>query len=110
MRLKENLKYYLNSKGITAAELSRQCSKSGLAVPKATISGWMAGGSVRKLDMLFAVSRILNISVDDLLFSDPAIQKKKTTSISPNTVTDLFLAEDLCVRGKFEILIRRIKD
>jgi transcriptional regulator with XRE-family HTH domain len=61
--LKSRLKTLLQSRGITAAELSR---RSG--VPKQVISIWLTGVEPRKLTHLKRVADSLGVTIDDLCF------------------------------------------
>ena len=107
MKLRENLKQILALRDMSAAELSRQCkSKAGKAVPKATISHWLSGGSVRNLDSIHAVSRVLGVTVDELLFGDPKNASKSEPSLFDLLVTD---QSDGWLAGRFEIKLRRLK-
>jgi len=110
MRLKENLKHYLALKEISAAQLSRKCkSDAGISVPKATISNWLAGGSVRRMDSLYAVSRVLGVSVDELLFGQP--EQKKVKSKDKNSIIDMLIdGKDGWLSGRFEIRLRKLRD
>lgn len=107
MRLKENLKHYLALREMSAAALSRACQQHGVNVPKATISNWLAGGSVRNLDSIYIVSRVLRVSVDDLLFGDPSEREVLEASRS-DKVLDV-LMDDAPISGVFAITIRRVK-
>lgn len=111
MKLKENLKFYLTARGMSAAELSRTCKlKTGVNVPKATISNWLAGGAVRNLEAVHSVSRVLSVSVDDLLFGDPT--RSQTKKNQGGTVLDLLITDQSegWLTGRFEIKLRRLKD
>jgi transcriptional regulator with XRE-family HTH domain len=108
MRFKDNLRHYLQARQMTAAELSRRCKDHGIPVGKATISGWLAGASVRNMDLLFVVSRVLGVTVDELLFGDPS-QRPPEQQTKSNKMLDLLFEDDAWVSGRFEIKVRRLK-
>ena len=65
MKLKEQLKYYLESREMTAAQLSQ---KSGLS--QKVLSLWFNGAEPRKLSQIKIVADTLGKSVDNLCFGD----------------------------------------
>jgi transcriptional regulator with XRE-family HTH domain len=65
MNLKCNLRQRMEEKDMTASQLARKSS-----VPVQRISDWLGGRSVRNLDQLRRVARVLEVSIDELLFGD----------------------------------------
>ena len=65
MKVKKQLSYYLELRGLTASDLSRM---SG--VPKQRISDWLGGVIPRDIQSLKKVTDVLSITIDDLCFGD----------------------------------------
>lgn len=61
MSLTKSLRRILNDKGITVAQLSRMSQ-----VPAKTIYHWLAGQQPRKMEHVFKICDILNVSVEEL--------------------------------------------
>lgn len=97
MKLKHQLKYYLNETGMTAAQLAR---KSG--VPKQSLSGWLTGNNPRNVMQVKKVADVLGVSVDNLLFSEGKEKTEKLTSLDS-------ILDDQWVGGFFEVKLRRVK-
>ena len=77
MGLKENLTYYMELKGVSAAQLARTSS-----TPKQRISAWLTGKTARNLNHLKRVADTLDVTVDDLLFRTP-VKSGRTMSTGP---------------------------
>ena len=58
----KNLKKAIKAKGYTQTRLSKQAK-----IPFETISTWVIGKSVPRLDSLVLVANVLEISIDELL-------------------------------------------
>lgn len=98
MNLKRQLRYYLEKRDLTAAQLARKAE-----VPKQSMSGWLSGNNPRDVRQVKRVADALGISLDNLLFGngeDAATSKG----------TDLgSLLGDEWLSGTFEMKIRRVK-
>lgn len=98
MNLKSQIKFYLDARGITAADLSR---RSG--VSKQTLSLWLGGSEPRKLSQVKLVAEALGVSVDHLCFGqglDPGADR----------ITELdALLGDTWIGGLFEVRFRRVQ-
>jgi transcriptional regulator with XRE-family HTH domain len=104
LRLKVQLRAYLDHFDLSAAQLAR---KSG--VSKQTLSYWLAGGEPRKLAQLHKVAQALNTSLDDLCFGEGVATQRQIQKGEP---LDLLLGSDgNWISGKFEVEIklRRLK-
>lgn len=66
LHLKGQLAFHLDYRGWTCSELSRQTG-----VPKQTLHNWLKGRVPRRINQLKSVAECLEITVDDLCFSDP---------------------------------------
>lgn len=98
MNLKKQLRYILELKGITAAELAR---RSG--VSKQVISLWLTGGHPKNIEQVKKVAEVLNTSVDHLVFGDGAdVEGQKTLEL------DALLGSEW-ISGLFEVRFRRVK-
>lgn len=89
MNLKSNLKLYLASKSMTAAELSRITK-----VPKATISDWLSGRSPKNLLHLKNIASYFEVSIDELVFGhfgSPSLNETETTDLVPFGTFDVFM-------------------
>lgn len=93
MNLKINLRFQLNQKNTTAAQLSRATN-----IPKATISDWLAGVSPKKIEQVKRVADFFNISVDELVFG--ADVKKKPHALEG-------YKEDI-ITGIYEVILRPV--
>lgn len=101
LRLKQQLKLFLEHFHLSAAELAR---RSG--VPKQTISFWLAGGEPRKIAQLRKVARAFGTSLDHLCFGD-GVNEDQTQQDEP---LNLFLGSDEgWVSGIYELKVRRVK-
>lgn len=101
MILKTQLRAYLKSKGISAAELARL---SG--VPKQSISDWLAGTSPRNIEQIKRVANVFEISLDQLLFG---VEETKSSKNEPAIDIDSLL-DGRWITGVFEVRLRKIKD
>ena len=95
MSLTKSLRRILNDKGITVAQLSRSSE-----VPAKTIYHWLAGQQPRKMEHIFKICDILNISVEELYGRPRKIQSE------PEGATHLPL--DMHA-GVYEVILRPIK-
>jgi transcriptional regulator with XRE-family HTH domain len=100
MTLKTQLRAFLKTKGMTAADLSRASN-----VPKQSISDWLAGTPPRNLDHLKRVANVFRVSIDELLFGD----KPKTESESEKVADLDSILGDQWVSGVFEVRFRRLR-
>ena len=57
-----NLKKAIKAKGFTQTRLAKQAN-----IPFETISTWVIGRSIPRLDSLILVANVLEISIDELL-------------------------------------------
>ncbi|QLY25695.1 helix-turn-helix domain-containing protein [Bdellovibrio sp. KM01] len=98
MNLKQQLKYYLKDRGITASQLSKKAS-----VPKQSLSGWLAGSNPRDVRQIKRVADVLGISIDHLMFgSGPEKGQEKVAPL------DSLIGEEW-FGGLFEVRLRRVK-
>ena len=58
----ENLKKAIKAKGFTQTGLAKQAN-----LPFETVSKWVRGKSFPRLDSLFLIANVLEISIDELL-------------------------------------------
>lgn len=98
MRLKYQLKYYLEKNELTAAQLSR---KSG--VSPQVLSTWLAGGEPKKMGQVKAVASAFNTTVDNLCFGEGDL-KEQDKSIDLESVIG-----NEWISGLFEVRLRRVK-
>lgn len=75
MILRFQLKRLLEHRGISSAELSRRAG-----VPKQSISDWLSGVEPRKLSHVRRVAQVLGITLDELCFGGPTLEKAATSS------------------------------
>jgi transcriptional regulator with XRE-family HTH domain len=100
MNLRKQLRFYLDQRSWTAASLAKKSR-----VPKASLSGWMAGKSPRDIEQLKRVCDVLDVSLDNLLFGDgPSKENENLQGIAAALVDG-----DGWISGQFEIKLRRIK-
>lgn len=92
MSLAQNLKRIMQTKGVTAYQLSKAAQ-----VPKSNIHSWLQGQSSVNLRQLRAVARVLGVSVSLLAYGeeDPA-------SVEPKEVLEQIF------RGDVRVTIERI--
>jgi transcriptional regulator with XRE-family HTH domain len=100
-RLRQNLTSLLKDRRITAAQLSKT---TGIA--KQVLSDWMSGGRPRHLEQLFVVSKILNVTLEALCFSESPLLA--VTPFSQPGQNHTWTGDEL--RGQYEVYLRRIKD
>lgn len=98
MTLKSQLKYYIELRGLTAAELSR---RSG--VSKQVLSSWLAGAEPKKISQIKKVCAVLQTSLDHLLYGTGQDDESQRV-----TEMDALLG-DSWIGGVFEVKFRRIK-
>jgi transcriptional regulator with XRE-family HTH domain len=98
MNLKNQLRCYLDIRGMTATELAR---KSG--VSKQVISLWLSGAEPKKVAQIKKVAASLGTTVDHLCFGDG-----RDESVQKVTELDALLG-DGWVSGLFEVRFRRVK-
>ena len=96
MKLKEQIQYYLNVRGMTATELSR---RSG--VPRQNISNWLMNQKPKDVEQVKRVADIFQVSLDHLLFGEP-----KPMETNKNTYPEF----EHLMNGRFEIRIKKIGD
>lgn len=97
MNLKQQIKLFLKTRGMTAIQLSRA---SG--VPDATIADWLAGRSPRNLDQVKKVADVFGVSIDHLVYGEGLAKEDKITDIDA-------LLGDGWIGGVFEVRLRRLK-
>lgn len=95
MNLKNQLRFYLDSKGLTASQLAR---KAG--VPKQSISGWLAGSNPRDIKQIKKVADVLSVSVDNLVFGTGVEKNKNGFGLASDTGE--------WVSGMYELKYRRV--
>lgn len=88
MQLRKVIKRYIDEKGITASSLA---NKTG--IPKATLLGWIAGRIPRDFEQLRTLARFLEMSLEELLFDEYAIQQPQI----------LFTKSDKSGSGSFQL-------
>lgn len=99
MNLKSQLRYFLELRGLTAAELSRRSKVSAQ-----TISIWLSGGPVRDVSKAKAVADVLGTTLDNLLYgSGLPTDNDRAVEISQ------ILNEGGAIKGLFEISIKMVK-
>lgn len=98
MNLKRQLRFYLEVRGMTAAELAR---RSG--VSKQVLSSWLAGSEPKKIGQVKKVCSTLGVSLDHLVYGDGHEEENQRV-----TELDALLGDDW-VSGVFEVRFRRIK-
>ncbi len=98
MNFKKQLAILIESRVMTAAELSRRAK-----VPKQSISGWLSGSKPRDFEQVKRVADVLGVSLEELLFHSGVPNKKADTS----ELEKLVLGDDW-YSGVFEIRVRRI--
>lgn len=105
MSLSKNLKRYLDLRGWSVAEVAR---RSG--VKKSTIGEWLSGRNPRKLADLKKVALVLDVEggIDELIFGEPPNGSKKKKEA--DLIATLFDSDGHEFRGRFELVIRKLKD
>ena len=97
MKLREVLKQLLKKHDLTVAQLSRACS-----VPEKTIHNWLSGHEPKKLDQVWKVAKHFKVSMNYLCgFEEIGFAEKDPLSA---------YMEDEIYAGKFEVILRRIKN
>lgn len=98
MNLKNQLRFLLDHRGMSAADLSRKAE-----VSKQVISLWLSGAKPRNVDQIKKVADALDVTVDHLLFGDGEDREaEKITAFDT-------LTGDGWVGGIFEVKFRRVK-
>jgi len=98
MNLKKQLRHYLDTHDLSAAQLARKAS-----VPKQSLSGWLAGSNPRDVRQVKKVADALGITLDNLMFGSGSDEEsKKHTELSS-------LLGDEWIGGVFEVKFRRVK-
>ncbi len=99
MNLKQQLKFYLEHREVSASQLARKAK-----VPKQSISGWLAGSNPRDIRQIKRVADVLGVTIDHLMFgSGEDSQQSKAKSFDA-------LIDGEWFSGLFEVRLRRIKD
>ncbi|MBV2168873.1 MAG: helix-turn-helix transcriptional regulator [Bdellovibrio sp.] len=96
MSLTKSLRHILDNRKITVAQLSRQ---SG--VPAKTIYHWLSGQQPRKIEHLFRICDVLNLSIEELY------GRSKKSPTKPLLNKDLLLGE--LHAGVYEVILRPLK-
>lgn len=98
MKIKQQLKLYMELRDISAAELSR---RSG--VSKQVISTWLADVEPKNITHVRKVAEVLQTTVDHLCFGDGKdIAQEKVTELDA-------LLGDEWISGLFEVRLRRVR-
>jgi transcriptional regulator with XRE-family HTH domain len=97
MNLRKQLRYLLELREMSAAQLARKAS-----VPKQSISGWLAGSNPRDIRQIKRCADVLGTSVDNLLFGDGLDRKAEKV-----TELDALLGNEW-ISGIFEVRLRRV--
>jgi len=109
MNLKNQLRYYLEHRNITASHLAR-CS----GVPKQSISDWLSGSNPRDIRQVKKVADFLSITVDHLVFGEGREPKPLAVTVSlPSKTGSKPHPADTdgdWSGGLFEVRFRRIKN
>lgn len=92
MSLTQSLRRILDDRKLTVAQLSRL---SG--VPAKTIYHWLAGQQPRKIEHLFRISDILNLSIEELYGRG---KKEPSADLASTRLTEQINA------GIFEVILR----
>ncbi|KYG63563.1 hypothetical protein AZI87_14255 [Bdellovibrio bacteriovorus] len=92
MSLTQSLRRILDDRKLTVAQLSRL---SG--VPAKTIYHWLAGQQPRKIEHLFRISDILNLSIEELYGRS---KKEPHVDLIPTQLTEQINA------GIYEVILR----
>lgn len=98
MTLKKQLKFYLELRDMSAAQLARKAN-----VPKQSLSGWLAGSNPRDVTQVKRVANALSVSLDNLMFGQGE-DKDAFKHVEMNA-----LMGDEWVGGLFEVRFRRVK-
>jgi len=96
MRLKEQLRYFLETRGMNASQLARKAQ-----VPKQSLSDWLGGTSPRKLAHIKKVADFLGVTVDILCFGDG--------EFPPADIENRPSKTGRWIEGVFEVKLRRIR-
>lgn len=92
MVMAKNLRKFIEEKRISITELSRRSK-----VPAKTIYHWMNGQQPRKMEHLFSIADVLEVTVEELFGREPRQSAK---------VPDLVREFNL---GKYEIVLRPLR-
>lgn len=92
MVMAKNLRKLIEEKRISITELSRRSK-----VPAKTIYHWMNGQQPRKMEHLFSIADVLEVTVEELFGREP----RKTNKV-PDLIRELNL-------GKYEIVLRPLR-
>lgn len=107
MNLSRNIKFLLQLRGWSGAELARRAK-----VPKQFITDILSGRSPRQLANLKRVADALEVTggIDALVFSDLCVES--TLKLKEKDLASLIFDDEAqsIYRGKFEIVLKRIKD
>ena len=93
LKLKDNLKKTIRSKGVTVTALSKATK-----VPLQTIHGWLNGSQPRSIVQVKAVCRFLEVGLDELCFGDDF----QTPPVLADNMDEINA-------GVFEAVLRRVK-
>lgn len=98
MNLKKQLRFYLDTHDLSAAQLARKAN-----IPKQSLSGWLAGSNPRDVRQVKKVADALGVTLDNLMFgSGQDEDTKKHAELSA-------LLGDEWIGGVFEVKFRRVK-
>lgn len=96
MKLSENLKFLLKSKGVSVSRLAELVN-----VPAQTIFNWESGAMPKNLEQIKRVATFFGLTLDSICFDDLT---------SPRDVTGLFQAYSEEINaGTYEVILRPIK-
>lgn len=98
MNLKSQLRYFLDLRQLSAAELARRAKTS----PQ-TISHWLNGGKAKDVNKVKRVADVLGTSLDNLLFGEGlASETDRAQELSK------ILIDGHTIRGVFEVQIKMV--
>lgn len=99
MNLKEQLRFFLELRQLTAAELARRST-----ISPQTISHWLNHGTAKDIDKAKRVADVLGTSLDNLIYgSGLASDKDRAQELNQ------ILAEGHTIKGLFEVQIKMVK-
>lgn len=87
MKLKENLRQLLKTKGMTVTALSKQAK-----IPLQTLNNWLSGSKPKDFDQVKAVADVFGVTLDYLVYG---IEQEKIK------------VNDLVAFGSFDVFLKR---
>ncbi len=99
MNLKRQLRYFLDLRQITAAELARRSR-----ISPQTISNWLIDGVAKDVEKIKCIADVLDTTIDNLLYgSGLASDKVRTQELCR------ILSEGQTIKGLFEVHIKMVQ-